>query len=176
MLMLIAFGGLPGSGKTTIARHLAAHLKAVYLRVDSIEQAIRSSGLSAAGADIGPAGYLALYRLAADNLGFGRWVVADSVNPIAQTRNAYRRIAEQVGTHLLEVEVLCSDATEHRHRVETRRSTVDGLTLPTWEDVMARQYDAWDRPHLRLDTATLSVEQSVSRILASIAELQPEKP
>ena len=39
--MLIIFGGLPGSGKSTIARALALRLGAVYLRIDTIEQAIR---------------------------------------------------------------------------------------------------------------------------------------
>ena len=36
--MLIILGGLPGSGKTTIARELAGQLGAVHLRIDSIEQ------------------------------------------------------------------------------------------------------------------------------------------
>jgi tRNA uridine 5-carbamoylmethylation protein Kti12 len=39
--MLIVLSGLPGVGKTTIARELASSLKAVYLRIDSIEQALR---------------------------------------------------------------------------------------------------------------------------------------
>jgi predicted kinase len=55
--MLIAFGGLPGTGKTTIAQALARKLAAVYLRIDTLEQALIASG--DAGADIGPAGYLA---------------------------------------------------------------------------------------------------------------------
>jgi predicted kinase len=42
--MLIIFGGLPGVGKTAIARELARKLGAVYVRIDSIEQAIRNSG------------------------------------------------------------------------------------------------------------------------------------
>ena len=42
--MLIIFGGLPGIGKTTIARELASQLGAIYVRIDSIEQAIRDSG------------------------------------------------------------------------------------------------------------------------------------
>jgi predicted kinase len=41
--MLIIFGGLPGTGKTTIARALAHQIGAVHLRIDSIEQAIRDS-------------------------------------------------------------------------------------------------------------------------------------
>lgn len=41
--MLIIFSGLPGSGKSTIARALAQRLGAVYLRIDTIEQAIRDA-------------------------------------------------------------------------------------------------------------------------------------
>jgi adenylate kinase len=41
--LLVIFAGLPGTGKTTIARALARDLGAVYLRIDSIEQAILAS-------------------------------------------------------------------------------------------------------------------------------------
>jgi predicted kinase len=43
--MLIIFGGLPATGKTTIARELARQLGAVHVRIDSIEQAIWDSGV-----------------------------------------------------------------------------------------------------------------------------------
>jgi len=43
--MLVILGGLPGSGKTTLAKELAKHLKAVHVRIDSIEQAIKESML-----------------------------------------------------------------------------------------------------------------------------------
>jgi hypothetical protein len=43
-IMLIVFAGLPASGKSSIARVLAQELGAVWLRIDSIEQAIRESG------------------------------------------------------------------------------------------------------------------------------------
>lgn len=119
-------------------------------------------------AEVGSAGYEAIYRIAADNLRLSHSVIADTVNPIEITRAAYREIAEQTGVKCLEIEVICSDEAEHRHRVETRRSTVEGLTLPTWEQVVTREYEIWDRPHLQLDTAKLSVEQAVAEILASI--------
>lgn len=41
--VLIAFAGLPGSGKSTLALELASSMDSVYLRIDSIEQAIRNS-------------------------------------------------------------------------------------------------------------------------------------
>jgi predicted kinase len=40
---LIVFGGLPGTGKTALARMLAVRLQAVYLRIDTIEQALRNA-------------------------------------------------------------------------------------------------------------------------------------
>ena len=42
--MLVVFGGLPGTGKTTISRVIAARRSATYLRIDVIEQARRSAG------------------------------------------------------------------------------------------------------------------------------------
>ncbi|GAA3900497.1 hypothetical protein GCM10022405_27350 [Gibbsiella dentisursi] len=38
--MLLIFGGLPGTGKSTIARLLAAKLGAVWLRINSVEQSL----------------------------------------------------------------------------------------------------------------------------------------
>src|ERR1700724_2621891 len=43
LTMLIILGGLPGTGKTTIARELSRQLGAVHVRIDSIEEAIVDS-------------------------------------------------------------------------------------------------------------------------------------
>ena len=37
---LIVFGGLPGTGKTTLAKAIAGEHAATYLRIDTIEQAL----------------------------------------------------------------------------------------------------------------------------------------
>ena len=38
--MLVIFGGLPGTGKSTLALRLAGLVGAVYLRIDTIERAM----------------------------------------------------------------------------------------------------------------------------------------
>ena len=148
---------------------LADRIDAVYLRVDSIEQAIWSSGVLGKGAEVGGAGYSVCYRIAADNLMIGKTVVADSVNPLKITRDAYRSVAEQIGVSVLEVEVVCSDREQHRMRVETRPSTITGLVLPTWQQVADRDYEVWDRPRLVLDTALMSISQSVDEIVSALS-------
>ena len=68
---LIVFGGLPGTGKTTIARELTRRLDATYLRVDTIEQRLRDRGLA-----VGDGGYVIASAFVAEHLLIGRTVIA----------------------------------------------------------------------------------------------------
>lgn len=172
--MLIVFGGLPGTGKTTIARALAQRLGAVHLRIDTIEQALRLSGMLKA--DVGPAGYLAAYRLAEDNLRIGRTVVADSVNPVRATRDAWRSVGERASVRVVEIEAICSDQAEHRRRVETRNSDIDGLTLPSWQDVLNRGYETWGRRPIVADTAVKSADEIVAELISQFGVLDRSGP
>ncbi|MFM5463538.1 AAA family ATPase [Aeromonas simiae] len=168
--MLIIFSGLPGSGKSTIARALAQRLGAVYLRIDTIEQALRDA--EQAEREMGPAGYVVAYGLARENLALGSIVITDSVNPILLTRDAYRAIACSVGVPYLDIEVVCSNPSLHRERVEKRKVDIEGLVLPDWQAVINRHYEPWDRERLILDSAVLSVAQSVEQIVATLAKVR----
>ena len=149
--MLIVFAGLPGVGKTTLARGLAAQLRAVHLRIDSIEQALANCSLQISPA--GDAGYCVGYAVAGENLRLGLTVVADSVNPVELTRSAWRDTARRAEAPVKDVEVVCSDPIEHRRRVEERSADGTGLRLPSWQDVLDRQYDPWVGEHMVIDTA-----------------------
>jgi len=122
----------------------------VFLRIDSIEREI------ACEAD---EGYRVAYAVAEDNLRLGMTVIADSVNPIAITRTAWRSVADRAGVRAVEVEVRCSDVEEHRRRVEERGT-------PSWQAVVEREYEAWGDGVISIETAGRSVAECVAEMRA----------
>lgn len=170
--MLIILGGLPGSGKSTLARALASRLPGIWLRIDSIEQAIRGSALQPPARDLVDAGYMVSYSLAFDNLCNNSVpVIADSVNPLACTRQAWRDVAHRAGCPSLEVEILCGDPVEHQRRVETRQASFPGQHMPDWAQVQAREYEPWPEAKLVLDTASRAVEDCLACIEREIPRI-----
>jgi predicted kinase len=164
--VLICTGGCPRTGKTTIARKLTAELHAAYVRVNTIETAVcRAEGRYAEtnGWEL-PPGYLVGHEVAADQLRNGLGVVGASVIPLHVSRDAWRDAGLNAGARVVEVEVICSDATEHRRRAEDRLLDIPGLAKPTWEEISNREYHSrkWNR--IIVDTATLNIDESVQLV------------
>lgn len=158
--LLVVVGGLPAVGKTAVCRALLGERPMTppmtWLRVDSIEQALRRSGEMAPDMP-GGAGYYAAAAVAGDVLSTGGDVLVECVNPLPITRRLWERTAVDAGSRLLQVELVCSDRDEHRRRVEQRVSDIEGLVLPDWRDVLQRDYAPWPEADLRLDTGRLEV-------------------
>lgn len=164
--VLVVIGGLPGSGKSTVATALARNTSTPYVRVDRIEQAVVD--WTSLDHPVGPVGYAVAHALADEQLRLGLDVIVECVNPIAVTREAWPVTAEAAGAGLVEVEVVCSDPVEHRRRVEERATDVTGLVKPTWAEVLARDYEPWDRRRVLVDTAATSVAAAVRQIAAAV--------
>ncbi len=87
--MLYIFSGLPSTGKSVLAQYLSQWIKGTYLRIDTIEQTMKNSGMNVSFDQ----GYQVAFKLAEDNLTLGQSVVADSVNPVIQSREAWHEVA-----------------------------------------------------------------------------------
>jgi predicted kinase len=149
---LVEFGGLPGTGKSTLARQLAGRTSAVWLRIDEIEGAMRRNGLTPR--QTGIAAYSVAHDLAASHLRRGMMVIADAVNPVAEAREGWRQLAAEAGAHHVVIETICCDLVEHQRRIASRISDLPGWTYPEWEQVResAHEYQSRADARLVLDT------------------------
>ncbi|MFJ8578588.1 AAA family ATPase [Micromonospora sp. NPDC093277] len=148
--LLVAFAGLPGVGKSTLAARVGTALGAPVLPVDPVERALGRYGL--VGDVPGMAAYGAVAGLAEVQLKLGLSVVVDAVNPVASARGLWHDLAERAGVPLRVIEVHCGDEAEHRRRVEARLP--DG-EFPTWEQTLVRraEYEPIIGPRLVVDSA-----------------------
>jgi hypothetical protein len=67
--VLVVIGGLPATGKSTVAKIVAEQTKTPYLRVDLIEHAIVA--WSELSHPLGPVGYAVAYELVREQLALG---------------------------------------------------------------------------------------------------------
>ena len=145
--MLILLSGLPGVGKSSLARASCAGGRAVHLRIDAIEAAVMASALRPAADhpdSLGDVGYRVAAAQAEELSAGGHVVLGDAANAVPEARAAW-------GPAALVVEVICSDPAAHEARIRRRHAEEPGT--PDWEAVRARRWEPWDRPVLRLDTA-----------------------
>ena len=161
---LFIFSGLPASGKSTLAKLIAKEYHAIYLRIDTIEQALKN----VCDIDVQGKGYELSYKMADDNLKIGNYAVADSCNPIVITRQKWEEVAKKNDCLFVNIEIICSDKNEHRKRVETRNCEITGLKLPTWKEVENRKYHVWEYERIVIDTANKSIDESFKELKEKI--------
>lgn len=170
-LTLIAFSGLPGSGKSTLSEALSKRLKLPIFSVDPIESAILRSGIGRSF-ETGLAAYLVAEALAAEQLKLGHSVIIDAVNGVPEARQMWPDLAERHRARLIQIEcVLAPDV--HQQRIEARVRNLHGFAEVTWDDVERQraEFAPWDTQRLVLDSGD-SVESNIERVLRYMREVE----
>jgi predicted kinase len=157
--------GLPGVGKSAFADGLGRRLRAPVISADPIEAAIIRSGIPQSF-ETGLAAYRVGALVAEHQLRLGLTVIADAANYLEAGRNFWRAAADSAGVNWRAIEVICSDDSEHRHRLHTRRRKLDPLPELSWDDVIKRRAETepWRGPRLVIDTVR-PLEENIERAL-----------
>ena len=150
--VLVLVGGLPGTGKSTLADELASHLHAPVFAKDRIEASLWRDGVHAEQGSWTIAEHL-LTTLSGEQLRRGQSAILDTVGGSLDSRTTWRATAHEFGAAFRLLECVCSDVATHRSRIEGRVRGIPGWYELTWADVerSRSRHDAWPEDHLVLD-------------------------
>lgn len=170
---LVVVGGLPGTGKSTLADALAAPLDAAVFTKDRIEASLWRDGITAEHGSWAAAEHL-LTTLAGEQLRRGQSAILDSVARRADSRAAWRDVAAEHRASFRLVECVCSDEELHRRRLVGRDRQIPGWYELSWADVEAARARAepWPDERLVVDAAR-PLAENVAAALAYITGDDP---
>jgi predicted kinase len=169
-VVLIQLSGIPGSGKSALAREIARATGFVVVDTDVLKSALIEGGVPVAAS--GKATYAAALGIAADLIEQGKSVVLDSPCRYQELLDAGLAIANDAGVRYGFIELWTPDVSAVLMRLDARTPKASQVasatdpaagtdwefgtaeaTLLSWQEQLMRPEDDW----LRLD-ATLPTE------------------
>jgi predicted kinase len=167
---LVMLAGLPGTGKSTLARRLAETLPAVIVESDRVRQKL-----------FAPPGYtteesrrvhLVCHTLMGWYLRHYYHVVYDATNLYEYHRQLVYRLAERSGARLVVAEVIASEDVVRQRLAPHRRepSSRENYSDADWDVyvTMRRRAEPIQRQHLRLDTSQGDLASAVQELQAAV--------
>lgn len=177
MVRLIAFCGLPGTGKSVLAEAAGRALGIPVFSKDWLEAALWRSGITRE-MNSGWAGYELLTSLAERQLRLDQSAILDSVAAFERLRQAWRDLAARHGAAHRAIECVCSDEAVHRARLSGRQRGIPGWYELDWAEVerVRGYYEPWTDGRLVVDAAH-PVSDNIRAVLTYLtAENGDERP
>lgn len=163
---LILFAGMPGSGKTTLARMVAQHLNLPIFSKDRVQRVLRDHHLAAENTGDG---YYIILDMADEQLSLGVSVVLDATFPLDHFRMVASETATRHHARFSAFYCYCSDDNLWHERMDSRVQYVPGWKPVGWDDVlrMRQYYQPWDDNALTIDSLRGS-EENFALVLDAI--------
>ncbi len=129
---MIVIGGIPGTGKSTLANALSNDMNVPVFSKDELEAAVVRKDLCS-NKDMHGVGYEIMATLAKRQFGNDNSAIFDFI--------ASRNRVEELWPQLLEIEYkyiecVCSNQDIHKERIDSRKRNITGWYDLAWEDIL----------------------------------------
>ncbi len=168
---LIVFAGMPGSGKTTLARMVARQLRLPVLSKDRVQRVLRDHHLAPEHTGDG---YYIILDMADEQLALGVSAILDATFPLDHFRTVASEIAARHQARFCAFYCYCSDDTIWQQRMTSRVQYVPGWKPVGWDDVlrMRQYYQPWQDNALHIDSLR-APQDNIPLVLEAIQQAKP---
>ncbi len=165
--------GYPGTGKSTIARLLAAALHATLIDRDVIRQT--AVDLFGDLPQVGQFSYELMFALAREQLRLGLSVVIDTPLTYRTTYEQCKVLAQSFQSVMLVVHCQCPPGIQKR-RLEGRKGKVSEFQITSWEEweQWKSRFEEFEDGGCIIDTSN-PMDDSLAKVMRRIRELQNQQ-
>jgi len=165
----IVMRGYPGTGKSTIARALAAALHAPLIDRDVIRQ--KAVDIFGDVPGVGRFSYELMFALAREQLQLGLSVVVDTPLTYRTTYDQAKALAADFHIPMLVVHCQCPPEMQRR-RLEGRKGKVSEFQITSWEEWLRwkPRFEAFADEGCIIDTSN-PLDDSLAKVMRSIHQL-----
>lgn len=167
--LIVLLIGLPGSGKTTVAKEVAESLQAIVLTTEVIHAQMLSENSIVEDRDFTPSELDLIYKVITILTHYlilaGKNVVVDGVFRSKQQRETIRNIASDLGVGLLPIHVTCSEAAILTRLTERKNSGTMSPSGQVGYRKVKREFEDADNSYFYIDTTNNDIRSQISNTL-----------
>ncbi len=165
--------GFPGTGKSTIARAIAAALHAPLIDRDILRQ--KAVNLFGNLPQVGRFSYELMFALVEEQLRLGLSVIVDTPLTYRTTYEQAKELARSFQTPMLVVHCQCPPEVQRR-RLEGRKGKVSEFQITSWEEWMQwkPRFENFDDGGCVIDTSN-PLDDSLAKVMRTIHQLHHQQ-